>query len=304
VAQPTAADEVTLMGNPTPRGTVSIAAPVNGVLEVTEIALGGEVLMGQIIGRVINEGLSADSDSIEEQMAAAHDRITNLEAQLNSSRLEATRATAEAAASESDMERTKSTAERQELLFKEGVTSRNSYEQAKKDAAAAAAEHTLLRESARAATERSATMAADLAAAQKSIEAFNAALEAASENLRHGEVLSPIDGVLVGARYLPGDKVPSGTTDLYLVAPNALQLTVPAEANPEISARFRDGLAAEVTLASVPEQTFQGHMVRNATGAWEVQFETREPVWKPGDQATIKIHLPAAQYGSVAGPKN
>ena len=292
VATTASAGEITLMGNVAPRDAVLVAAPVEGILEVLEVPVGGEVLMGQIIGRLINKDRQDASDSAEEQLTAARERVANTEVQLTAARLEAARAAAEATATQGDMDRARAAAERQEILFKEGATARNTYEQAKKDAAARVSEYTLLRESARAAEERAKTLAGDLDAAKKAVENQTKAIETATANLRMGEVVSPMDGVLTSSKVVPGDMVPEGTKDLFSVAPNALRLAVLLEPDPSAAAVLRDGLEAQVTLATLPDSPYPAHIVRTQDGRWEAQFETPELVWRPGDQASVRIRLP------------
>ena len=177
------------------------------------------------------------------------------------------------------------------MLFKEGATARNTYEQAKKQAASLQAEYGILRESARASEERAKTLATDLDAAKKAIEDHTKQLQESADNLRTGEVLSPIDGVFVFSKVQPGDDVPAGTTDLFLVAPNALKLAVTLEPDPVKAVQLREGLTTQVIMAELPDTPLPGRLVKTADGKWQVHFETPSLLWKPNDQASVRIRL-------------
>jgi multidrug resistance efflux pump len=287
--QPSTPGEITLTGTVSPRDAIAVPSPLEGVLEVLDVPLGGEVLMGQIVARMSNQRLNQENLSAEEQLQTAQQHADNLEALATAARLEAARASAEAAATAGEMERLRAAAERQELLYKEGATSRNAYEAAKKASATAQSEYAILRESARGAEERTKALAADLDAARKAIEERTEALERSAESLRTGEVISPIDGVLVSSKVQPGDDVPAGTTDLVLVAPNAFKLLVALEPDPPTAALFRDGLPAQVTIAEFADAPFYGQLVKTPAGKWEVHFETSELVWRPHQQASVRI---------------
>jgi HlyD family secretion protein len=291
VVQASAPGEILLMGTVAPRDAVPVPAPLEGILEVIEVPLGSEVLMGQIIGRMANQRLIEANNSAEEALNAAQERVANLDAQLTSAKLEAARATAEASATEGDLERAKANAERQEALFKEGATSRNAYELSKKQLATEQSDYAILRESAKSSEERAKTLTADLEATKTAIEDRNKALEESAASLRTGEVLSPIDGVLVSSKVQPGDDVPPKTTDLFHVAPSALKLVMTLEPDPPTAALLRDGLDALVTFATLPDTPFPGKVVKTAAGAWAVNFDTTEAVWKPGEQASVRIRV-------------
>jgi multidrug resistance efflux pump len=265
-------------------------------VEVLDIPLGGEVLMGQIVAHVVNAKTAAESDSLEEQLLSAQERVANLEALVASAQLEATRASAEASAAQANVERTRNAAERQELLFKEGVAPRNAAEQARKEATTASSEFALLREAARTAGQRAGTVAADLTAAQKSIDSLNKMLQDAAEDLRQGEVVSPIDGVLVGVRYLPGDAVPKDTKDLLYVAPSALRLSVALEPDPVSAQQLAllppEGAVVEIVLSGHPDLPLAGRLIKTTDGKWQALLDLTEPTWKPGDQATVKVRVP------------
>jgi HlyD family secretion protein len=292
VATAASTNEITLTGNVTPRDAVPVPAPLEGILEVMEVPLGTDVLMGQIIGRMANQRLIEANNSAEEALNAAQERVGNLEAQLTTAKLEAARATAEATATESELERAKTNATRQEALFKEGATARNAYELSKKQLATAQSDYAILRESAKSSEERAKTLTADLEATKKSIEDRTKAMDESAANLRTGEVLSPIDGVLIASKVQPGDDVPANTLDLFHVAPSALKLTVPLEPDPPTAALLREGLDALVTMATLPDTPFPGKVVKTAAGTWAVNFDTNESAWKPGEQASVRVRLP------------
>jgi multidrug resistance efflux pump len=290
--QPPNAGEITLTGNVTPRDAVPVAAPLDGILEVLEVPLGSEVLMGQIIGRMANQRLIEVNNSAEEALNAAQERVGNLEAQLTTAKLEAARAAAEATATEGELDRAKANADRQEALFKEGATSRNAYELSKKQLATAQSDYAILRESAKSSEERAKTLTADLEATKNSIEDRTKTLEESAASLRTGEVLSPIDGVLIASKVQPGDDVPPKTTDLFHVAPSALKLAVALEPDPATAAMLRDGLEAQVTLGSMPDTPFPAKVMKRTDGSWQVHFDATEPVWRPGELASVRIRLP------------
>ena len=284
--------ELTYTGVISARELLLVAAPVEGTLEALEVQPGQEVFEGQLLGRIRNESLDGIRTAAQEQLEAAQSKVTNLESALLASRLEVSRASADASRAQGEYDRMSKAATRQQMLYREGATPRLTFEKAMKDADGARAEYEGLRELARRAEERIKDQTSDLEAARKTLEEREKSLEAAQSDLAAAEVHAPADGVLLASRAQVGDTVHAGMEDLFQISTNPLKLKVTIEPEPPVLAKLRTPLPTAVLVAELPLSSIEGELVEIKDGKVTVNFDAPDPAIKAGLTATVRVKIP------------
>ncbi|MEP7365258.1 MAG: hypothetical protein ABI972_18550 [Acidobacteriota bacterium] len=284
--------DVSYTGMIAARDVLLVPSPVEGTMETVEVEPGQEVFEGQLLGRIRNEGLDGIRAAAQEQLEAAQSKVTNLESSLLASRLEVSRATADASRAQGEYDRLSKMATRQQMLHREGATPRLTYEKAVKDADSARAEYEGLRELARRAEERVKDQTSDMEAARKTLEEREKALEGAQNDLSAAEVHSPTDGVLIATRVKAGDAVHAGMEDLFQISTNALKLKVIIEPEPPVLAKLHAPQPATVLVAELPLSPIDGELVEIKDGKAYVNFDAPDAAIKAGLTATVRVKIP------------
>jgi HlyD family secretion protein len=284
--------EVAYTGTIAARDVLLVPSPVEGTMDAVEVQPGQEVFEGQLLGRIRNEGLDGVRAAAQEQLEAAQSKVTNLESGLLASRLEVSRATADASRAQGEYDRLSKLATRQQMLYREGATPRLTFEKSIKDADNARAEYEGLRELARRAEERTKDQTSDLEAARKTLEERERALEGAQNDLAAAEVHSPADGVLIASRVKAGDAVDAGMEDLFQISTNPLKLKVTIEPEPPVLAKLRAPSPATVLVAELPLSPVEGELVEIKEGKVIVNFDAPDPAVKAGLTATVRVKIP------------
>src|ERR1041384_5052459 len=90
--------EIALSGTIRPQHVITVPAPLSGNLEAFMANTGDEVFEGQVLARVGSADLESDREAAAHAVEGAEQQVNAAEAALNASRLEASRADADAAA--------------------------------------------------------------------------------------------------------------------------------------------------------------------------------------------------------------
>jgi multidrug resistance efflux pump len=284
-------DEIVLSGVVTPRNPLAVPAPVAGIVESIEVTPGGDVLAEQILGKIRDEELSDQSADVDEQLNQARQTLEEAEARLTAARLESSRASADATRSQGDFESARAKADRQELLYKEGATPRNTYEAARRSLADNQAEYTALKKLADLSAEQVQRITAEVETATNVVEELTREVDDTAGGLRAGEVVSPIDGVLVSAAAQPGEKIDTNSNALFVVAPSKLNLGLLLQPEPKLLAQIREGMPALVTFENFPDTPFPAIVARVSAPDVEIHFDTTEAIWIPGQSASVRIKI-------------
>ena len=284
--------ELTFRGTVQPRDVVFVAAPVQGTIESLEVEPGAEVIEGQLLGRVKNEGLESSQQAAQEELDRARTKLNNLESALIAARLEASRVAADADRARGEFDRLDKLARRQQMLFQQGATPRLSHEKAQNEAATARSDHDTLRDLARQMQEKVAGMQREIEAVRKAIEEKESGFEAAKADLLAAEMHAPKDGVVVATRARIGDDVDPSMEDLIQIAVDSQALEVVIEPDPRVAEKLKDGLPALVQVVEFSADAIQGELKRDEGGRFRVLFSGPDITFRPGLAAVVKIKLP------------
>ena len=142
------------------------------------------------------------------------------------------------------------------------------------------------------AEERISSLSRDLDAARKQLEGKADELEATKEQIGSGDVVSPVNGIVVARRGQTGDQVHPSTTDLFEIATDLSTLNAVAEVSPAFAGKLKPGLAVSIVIAELGGETLQGAISKVEDGKITATFANPDPAVKPGLTAQMRIKLP------------
>ena len=153
---------------------VPVGVPISGTVESLLVEAGQQVSEGQLLGRIKNTALGADSQSAAADLDRLEAAAGALENQVIVARAEAARARADAARAHAEFDRSERAYLRQQMLVKEGATPRLAYEKSAREYEAAKTERDRVDELARGADDRLSLLVRNLDAARHSVEEASA----------------------------------------------------------------------------------------------------------------------------------
>ena len=192
--------EIRLQGLVSAKEIVQIAAPTDGQLLRFHVDAGDEVYQGQLLAEIGNSTLAAAQETATTELERAQERVNALEGTISASRLEASRAQADYQRVKSELERATRVYNRQKYLLSEGATPRMVFQKAEAEYKTLQTEHTNSEEVAKRAEARLSSLQADLDNARKALDRKNDDLEAAKARVDAGQIVSPVNGVVVSRR--------------------------------------------------------------------------------------------------------
>lgn len=280
-----------MSGRIQPRNLISIAASTNGILDAFFVDAGTEVYEGQLLARIRNGDVAASSDIVSKELAKLKDRVSNLEASVIATRLETSRAQADALRVRGELEKSQKLYERQQILLREGATPRLVFEKAEREFNALKTDADSRDGVAKQAEERANIAAQDLDATRGVLDQKTKELEAAQVNAASGEVHAPSDGLIISRRGLPGDPVDRTVKDLFQLAIDRASMEVAIEPEPPLLSRVKAGQAAFVRVAEVPDQAISGTVREIRNTRVFIDFQSPTANIKPGSTAQVTIPL-------------
>lgn len=284
--------EVSYTGRVRAQQVVQVAAPTSGEVQEYLVETGSEVAEGQLLARIHNGDLEAARDRAGEEVERIQDRVNGLETAMIQGRLEESRALADAQRARMDLSRAEKVYQRQQLLFREGATPRLVYEKAQRDYETVKAEDDNLESLAQHVTDRVGSMQKNLDNMKKLLADKNEELDQAKQEMQATEVLSPVDGLVVGRRGGPGEAVSPAVTDLLQIAVDLGSLEVAFDMPPDVARRLPTGYAVGVVLAELGGEALPGTVKSVQAGQVVAAFTSPNPAVRPGVTAEVRIKLP------------
>lgn len=274
-----------------PAVTVPVGAPVEGKIETFRVEVGDEVYEGQLLAHIRSAALETRKLEAELDLERGETRVRDLEAAVSAARLEASRAAADASRVKNEFERASRTYQREKMLLSEGATPRRTFEKAEKEYLALEAAAKNVDAVAVAAEERVGLTQRELDTARKLLEGKMADLEDTNQRIGSGDVLSPVNGIVVGRRGMAGDDTHPSMTDLFQIASDLSLMYAIADANPDQISKLKKGQAATVAIVEMGGELLQGSILRIEDSKVTVEFANPNPQIKPGLTAQIRIKL-------------
>jgi multidrug resistance efflux pump len=278
--------EVTLTGRLDPQTTEQVDAPIAGILDAWFIDVGQEVYEDQLVGRIRNADLDAALQSAQTAVDRAQIRVSQIDAQAVSAKLEISRITAEQIRVKDDLERLEKLYQRYKNLYDVGALPRLTFEKTDADyksAKAAAANHETAAKDAEA---KAAAIERDSEQAKADVDEKTAALEKAKEAVEDADLHSPADGIVSERNVHQGDKVEESAKNLMTIATDLTKLAVSLMPDAPVLARIHAGQHAFVRVADA-ELPGEVHEVRGTEVI--VTFTSPEPITKLGAAAQVRI---------------
>ena len=283
-------NEISLPGKIQANNVVDVAAPIDGILDQYLVDVGEEVFEGEVLARIKNTGLDSAAQSARSDAERIQAHVTDLEAQLISSRLELSRARSDAVRAKADYERAEKAYQRQKMLLDAGATPRLTFEKAEKDYQNAKADAEGFQGTAQNAEDRVASLAKEIETAKAMVLAKSKDLDNAEAQIAGGEVRSQVNGLLVARRGRAGDPVDQSMKDLLQIAVDLSSLQVVVDPDPRIIQQIHQGQPASIQIAEAIS-AIPGTVREIKAGQVFVDFTSPSPVIKPGLTAQVKIKV-------------
>jgi HlyD family secretion protein len=279
---------VSLTGRIEARKVVPVAAPIDGIVDALFADVGQDVEHGQLLARVKSARLGVVVDDATSRAESAQSRLNDLEASIISARLESSRAAADATRAKNEFERADKAFQRQSMLMKEGATPRLVFEKAQREYETAKQDHENKSALSEQAESRLEVLTREREAAKRALDEKNLTLDQAKAEVSSGDLVSPVDGAVVGRHGQPGEDVSPTTTDFFQIAVELGSLSVAVDPPPPVLARIHPGQHAFVHVAEYPEDL--PGSVREIRGTQAiVDFTSPSAVIRPGLTANVRI---------------
>jgi len=284
--------EVRLPGKVQPVKVVQVPAPVDGVIQRLMVDVGDTVFEGELLAHIQDPKLEAARNTAAMELEQARKNVSELEAALIATRLQASRSNAESIRAKGDLDRAEKEHVRQQMLNKEGATPRLVFEKAQNEYSSLEAESASLVATARKDEERLSSLAKELPAAQAVLEQKSSALEEAVAELAAGDVRSPVDGMVMAVQGHAGSEVHKDALELFELAADLGSLQVVLAPDAGILPRIRSGQAAVIEIAAVAGK-IPGTVREVKRGEVRVDFASPSPQVRPGQIAQVVLILSA-----------
>jgi multidrug resistance efflux pump len=271
---------------------VSVAAPIDGVLEELAVKPADEVFEGQLLGRIKNDTLTENERELRLEAERAEAKLQSLESALLAARLELSRAEADASRARTEYQQAERAYQRQSMLNREGATPRKTFEIATKAYESSKEESTNLDTLARAISDRVDALVKEIEAARKAFAEQQEIYEKAKSDLAAAELHSPADGVVVSVKKSAGEEVAKDEPGLVDIATELTSLELVIEPEPPALSRMKVGLPAQVRVAEMPGEGIPARIRSMDGGVVVLEFASPNPVIRPGMTALGVVKLP------------
>ena len=288
-ALPAAAAAITLTGTLQAAQIVNVAVPVDGTIDQFLADVGQHVSAGEVLARITNPKLARAEQMAKLDAEAAQQHLNQLESALIAARLEVSRSEADAMRIKLDLAQAEKTFERQQAMFREGVTPRLAYEKAEHEYHSLQAESQNLGVTAQRAADQVESNTKELDPARKALAQKTSALEDAEAETAVGDVNSPADGIVIARRSRPGQPVTPAMPDLFQIAVDPQVLEAVVIVPPQIATRVQPGQTVEIQFANATSAA----TVRDVkSDRIFIDIKDPPPAMTQGMAVQIKIKLP------------
>ena len=283
---------VTFTGTIRPQHVTAVGASMDGNIDMFLADVGQEVFEGETLARIGAPALASDRENAARAVERARDQVGRVEEILNAALMEQSRAQADAERGKAEVDRTSRDYDRQRMLNARGATPRRTYEKSETDYKAAVDQYELLSKAGNAAAENVRNSQAVVDTAKKAVDARLAELDEAQGNIdAAGEVLSPVDGMVVTRSGQPGKPARDAGDQMFVIATDLFALEVTVEPPPPVLNRIVPGMPAMVLVPELTNAGFAGEVKGIDKGVVVVQFVSGLPAVKPGMKADVRFKL-------------
>jgi HlyD family secretion protein len=281
--------------------TVQVGSQVSGQVQELYADFNSLVKHGQLLAKLDPRTFQAQLDNAEATVAAARAHVQSAEAdtKTQAANLDSAKANVEAAKVARD--NTAILFERNAGLSKEGVVSKNDYDNAKANADSARAKLEQAEAAVAQAEAQTRSAAAGLQQAKAQLQQAEADLNRARLNLEYCNIYSPVDGVVISRNIDVGQTIAASlqSPTLFTIANDLTHMQVNANVDEADIGNISDQADVRFTVDAFPNEFFRGRIseirlnpqtVQNVvTYSVIISIENPELKLKPGMTANITI---------------
>ena len=289
-APPPAAVEIILSGQVQAANVVNVPAPVDGTIDELMADVGDVVIEGKLLARIKNPKLASAETTAQSEAERQRNRISGLESALISARLDVSRTEADQTRIKQELEKAEKEYQRQESMFRQGITPRVVYERAQQEYNAYKADSERLADVAKDAGNRVSSLTDELQTARADLDQKKGAAEEAHAESGSGEVRSPAEGIVVVRCCQVGESVTAVSTNLFQIAGDLTQLQVAASADSATIEKIHPGQMAAIEIPTV-SATIEGKVREVKPDQVIIEFIRPNQSVRPGMTARVKIKL-------------
>jgi multidrug resistance efflux pump len=284
------APEITVSGQVQAANVVNVPATVDGTIEELMAEVGDVVIEGKLLARIKNPKLESAETAAQSGAEREGNRIGMLESALIAARLEVSRSEADQTRVKLELEKAEKEYQRQDSMFRQGITPRVVYERAQEEFNAYKADSERLAEVVKDAKNRVSSLTDELQTARQDLEQKKAAVDEARAESGAGDVLSPEEGIVVARCCQVGESVTAASANLFQIAGDLTALQVAASADAATMERIHPGQAAVIEILSLPA-TIEGKVREVKPEQVIIEFTSPSQAVRPGMTAQVKIKL-------------
>lgn len=285
-----AAVEITVSGQIQAANVVNVPAPVDGTIDELIVNIGDVVVEGKLLARIKNPKLATAETTAQVEAERERNRINGLESALIAARLEVSRTEADQTRVKLELEKADKEYQRQDSMYRQGITPRVVYERAQQEFNAYKADSERLAEVAKDAANRVSTLTDELQTAHADLDHKKGAVDQVHAENGSGDVRSPAEGIVVARCCQVGESVTAASTSLFQIAGDLTQLQVAAVVDSATIERIHPGQIAAIEIASI-SATAEGRVREVKPGQVIIEFNSPNESVRPGMTAKVKIKL-------------
>jgi multidrug resistance efflux pump len=282
--------EITVSGQVQAANVVNVPAPVDGTIEELMANVGDVVVEGKLLARIKNPKLASTETTAQSEVERQRNRIGGLESALISARLEVSRTEADQTRVKQELEKADKEYQRQESMFRQGITPRVVYERAQQEYNAYKADSERLAEVAKDAGNRVSSLTDELQTARADLDQKKGAVDQAHAESGSGDVRSPAEGIIVARCCQVGESVTAVSTNLFQIAGDLTQLQVAAAPDSATIEKIHPGQMAVIEIPTV-SATIEGKVREVKPDQVIIEFSRPNQSVRPGMTARVKIKL-------------
>lgn len=281
--------------------TVQVGSQVSGQVEELYADYNSIVKRGQLLAKLDSRNFQAQAENARANVAAGQARIRSAEAELKTqaANLQSSKANLEVARVARD--NTATLFQRASELTKDGVASRNDYDNAKANADSAQAKYEQAQAAVAQTEAQSNASAAQLEQAKAQLQQGVADLNRAELNLGYCNIYSPVDGVVISRNVDVGQTIAASlqSPTLFSIANDLAHMQVHANIDEADIGNISDQADVKFTVDAYPNDLFQARIseirldpqtVQNVvTYSVILNIDNPEMKLKPGMTANITI---------------
>ena len=242
--------------------TVQVGSQVSGQVEELYADYNSVVKHDQLLAKLDPRNFQAQLENSEAAVASAQAHVQSAEAELKTQAANLASAKANLQAARVTRDNTAVVFQRNAELTKEGVVSKNDYDNAKANADSAVAKYDQADAAVAQAEAQSRSASAGLQQAKAQLQQAEADLNRAKLNLEYCNIYSPVDGVVISRNIDVGQTIAASlqSPTLFTIANDLTRMQVNANVDEADIGNISDQADVRFTVDAFPNDVFKGQI--------------------------------------------